>query len=152
MKRPPGSCHDKALQLLSQRPHFKQELARKLSLRGFDRESIENTLARLVEEKYLDDDSFALDWAAGALRRRGLGVSGVRRELKKRGLEDEVIAGVLEDSFPEGDSELAMEVGRRWRARGGRRREALARHLERKGFSESSIWKVLEDFEDAGSE
>ncbi|MEE8368396.1 MAG: RecX family transcriptional regulator [Thermoanaerobaculia bacterium] len=152
MDRPTGSCREKALQLLARRPHFKLELARKLSSRGFGLEAVESSIERLENEKYLDDYAFAMEWAAGSLRRRGLGVNGLRRELQGRGLEDEVAGAVVERSFPNGDGELAETVGRLWSSRGGKGREALARHLERKGFSQASIWKVLEKFEYAEPE
>ena len=142
-----GSCYDKALQLLAQRPHFKSELVRKLSSRGFDSELIATSLDRLEKEKYLDDLAFATEWAAGSLRRRGFGVNGLRRELQKRGLEEEVTSAVIDQAFPDGDTALAKKVGHEWMGRGGRSREALARHLERKGFSRASIWKVVENFE-----
>ena len=152
MDRSTGSCYEKALQLIAQRPHFKHELARKLSSRGFEYEAIESSLERLTGESYLDDYAFAVEWAAGSLRRRGLGVNGLRRELQRRGLEDEVIAAVIKESFPDGDRDLAETVGRLWLSKGGQSREALARHLERKGFSQASVWKVIEDFEYAESE
>ena len=147
MDRPTGSCHEKAIQLLAQRPHFKRELARKLSSRGFESEAIESSLQRLESEKYLDDYAFAVEWAAGSLRRRGLGVNGLRHELQRRGLEDEATMAVIDQAFPDGDGELAESVGRSWVGKGGQSREGLARHLERKGFSQASIWKVIEGFE-----
>lgn len=146
MSEPTTDCYRKAADLLARRPHFRRELEAKLSRRSYDREVIESVLERLSSQGYLDDVDCARRLAAGALRRRGYGPRRARAELERRGASPEAVEEALAESFGEGDLELARRVAAAWRAR-SRDREgaALARHLDRKGFTAETIRTVLEE-------
>jgi len=138
-----AACFQKAVELLSFRPHFRRELERKLGRRGFEAEAVDEALDRLQDRGYLDDLGCARGWAAGSLQRKGFGPQRMRAELKRRGAPGEVVEVVIAERFPDGDLEPALEAAKRWRARGGDGRAALARHLSRKGFSEHAIVEAL---------
>ncbi|MEE8278441.1 MAG: regulatory protein RecX [Thermoanaerobaculia bacterium] len=148
----PAACYPKALQLLARRPHFRQQLARKLVSRGFPQEEVEATLGRLEAQGYLDDRRCALELASGPLRRKGFGPRRVRAELERRGAEEDVIQEAVSSSFPEGELSRARDLAARWLGARSRELPALARHLDRKGYSKQVIVRVLEDLEDESSE
>jgi len=143
----------KALDLLARRAHFSEELRRKLETRGFDHEEVDLVIARLTEERYLDDSAAAKGLVSGPLRRKGYGPMRVRMELVKRGLDEDLATEIVRTSFAEGETQLARRMAERWlRRRGGGRearseREALARHLARKGFSSGVILSLLDELD-----
>lgn len=147
-----GRCYDKAVELLSRRSHFSAELARKLTQRGFPSEEIESTLARLKEQGYINDETTAGEFVSA--RRARSGGSGSRKleaELARRGVEGEAIASALAVISPEEELEAAREAAALWRRKGGTDRAALARHLDRKGYSRRAIYAVLDRSDDESS-
>jgi regulatory protein len=139
----PPTAYDKALQLLAARAHFRRELERKLAQRGFPPEEIEAALARLAEGKYLDDRATARVFVESRQERGGEGRARLRAELLKRGAPEESVEAALAELTPEDDLPAAREAAGSWRRKGGIDPRALARHLERKGFSGRAIVSVL---------
>jgi len=132
-------CYDRACRLLALRPHFASELAGKLARRGYPRPEIEQALARLTREGWLDDAAAARGLVASLLARGALGRARLRAELERRGAAPQAAAAALAD-LPEDDLPGAREAAARWR---GKNAAALARHLSRKGFSRRAIFAVL---------
>jgi regulatory protein len=56
------SAYDAGLRLLSYRPRSEKEMRRRLGRRGIDLRLIAETVARLKERGYLDDEAFARFW------------------------------------------------------------------------------------------
>ena len=138
-------CFDKACELLSRRSHFRAELERKLGDRGFDAGAVREALARLAELGYLDDAACARSLAAGPLSRRGYGPLRMRAELERRGAPAEAAAAAVERVYADGEEEAARQVAERWLQRRPARRAALARHLDRKGFSSGVVLRLARE-------
>jgi regulatory protein len=136
--------YDKAVQLLAARPHFRRELEAKLRQRGFSGEEIDEVLDRLTEQGYLDDFAAARSFVEARLA-RGEGRTRLRAELAKRGAPEEAIEAALSELTPVDDLPAAREAAGEWKRRGGRDPRALARHLDRKGFSRRAIVAILND-------
>lgn len=142
------TCYEKAVQLLGVRPHFRAELERKLAARGFPPAEIAAALDRLQSQGYLDDRRSAADFVTARLGRGGLGRRRLAAELARRGVGSEVAAETLAALLPDDDLPAAREAARRWStgsARKGAAAAALARHLERKGFSRRAIVILLQE-------
>jgi regulatory protein len=140
------TCYNHALTLLASRPHFRAELAGKLSRRGYPSEEIEPALDRLTERGLLNDEQAAAGFVAGRAG-RGEGKLKVAAELRRRGASDAAVETTLA-ALPDDDTQPALEAARRWSSRGGGGGSgsdpaALARHLARKGFSRRAIFSVL---------
>jgi regulatory protein len=140
-----SACYRKAIELLGRRDHFVEELRQKLLSRGFEADEVGATLSRLEQEALLDDRRAAEGVCRGSFRRKGFGPRRIRAELQRRGVDGEIVEEMLAEAFAEGEGRLVKEVAQRWLT--GRRpdRAALARHLERKGFSPGAILSALED-------
>ena len=69
----------------------------------------------------------------------------VAQELTRRGAPEEATAAALADLTSEADLEGARDAARKWRRRSGGDSAALARHLSRRGFAGSAIFKVLKE-------
>lgn len=158
MARP--SPHEQALRLLAGRAHFRAELRRKLLARGYEPAEVEEALARCAEQGYLDDAATARTFTAERQERRGLGRVRIAAELRRRGAGSEAVMAALADSSDEDELARARDAAARWRRRGApaaaasgdddadaearrARHAALARHLDRKGFSRRAIVAVL---------
>jgi len=136
-------CYRKAIDLLARRPHFRAELERKLLQRDFAAAVVEQTLRRLVELGYLDDEQTARDFVRQRLRRSPEGPRKLRAKLVRLGVADAVVEDTLRELFTEGDSDLARQAADRWRRTHEADPAALARHLDRKGFSKGAIMEIV---------
>lgn len=127
-------CYQSALRILRYRFNSEAELRRKLTSRRFDAEAIEATIARLREEKWIDDERFA-----GALVRtraaRKVGPGRIRRELTSAGVDRETAARALTENH---DEEATLENVRILASK--RRRIMARRHGD--GYAESREGKV----------
>jgi regulatory protein len=139
----PATAYQKALQLLATRAHFRRELEGKLLQRGYPTDDVEAALARLTEEKYLDDRATARVFVESRQERTSEGRTRLRSELLRRGAPEDAVAAALAELTPEDDLPAAREAAEAWRSRGGADPRSLARHLERKGFSRRAIVSVL---------
>jgi regulatory protein len=139
----PLTPYQKSLQLLATRAHFRRELEAKLRQRGYPAEEIEAALARLTGQGYLDDRATARVFVEGRLERGSEGRARLRAELLKRGAPEDAVEAALAELTPDDDLPAAREAAERWRRKGGLDPRALARHLERKGFSGRAIVSVL---------
>ncbi len=90
----PALIRAKALELLARREHTRLELRQKLFQRGFAADRIEPVLDQLVEERLLDEARFA-ELYAGARADKGYGPLRVARELRERGVAEDVVAATL---------------------------------------------------------
>ena len=140
-----SSCFEKACDLLSRRSHFRAELERKLGERGHDEAVIDAALEKLGELGYLDDAACARALAAGPLSRRGYGPLRMRAELERRGAPAEEAAAAVAATFVDGEEEAARRVAERWLSRRPTSRAALARHLDRKGFSTGTVLRLARE-------
>lgn len=87
-------CIKKASQLLSSRMHSSKELFRKLLIKGFSKSDIDNTLSKLAEFGFINDNKFATSYSE-ELVRKGFGARKIKEQLFKRGLPKEIIDGIL---------------------------------------------------------
>ncbi|MBP9146186.1 MAG: RecX family transcriptional regulator [Thermoanaerobaculia bacterium] len=143
---------DKAARLLALRPHFRRELEVKLERSGYGRAEVAEALEKLVRLKLLDDLALARAFVETVARRKGWGRMRVAQELARRGAPEEAAQAALALRSPEDDLEGAREAARRFRSKSSGaasgdagRAEALARHLSRRGFASSAIFKVLKE-------
>ncbi len=142
----PKSCYDKALELLARRSHSRFELQRKLAARKYSSLEVETALARVTELGYLDDTQFAREFIRQKLGRGPVGSRRLQAELSRRGVSAEDMAPALEELLPQDDRQGAREAAERWcRQRPRGERTALARFLERQGFSRRAIFAALKD-------
>ncbi len=133
----------KALELLARRAHFRSQLAAKLAARGFPPAAVQEALDGLCERGYLDDRAAARQWAEGAARHHRYGPRRLRAELLARGVEAEVADEAVAAALGAGEREQARAAAARFR---GSDPAALARHLDRKGFSKPIILEIVRGF------
>jgi regulatory protein len=92
-----------AAAFLAVRPRSVAETRRRLRHLGYPHELVDQVVARLVDMRYLDDETFARAWVESRDRARPRGESALRRELALKGVDREVAARVLAERTPAAD-------------------------------------------------
>lgn len=143
---------ERALNLLSYKPRSVAELrGRLLEKEGAEEEAVDRVIARLEELGYLNDEQFALSFAASRLSAKPLGPTRLRRDLQQKKLARETVEETLNEIFSTNSEEelidRALEKRIRLRGRPGTRQESkkLFDHLLRLGFNyDLALRKVRE--------
>lgn len=99
----PGLVLEAAARSLEARPRSAAEVRRRLSDAGYRTELVEQAISRLVELGYLDDEAFGRAWVESRDRAHPRGETALRRELRQKGLEANVVDRLLEER--RGDAE-----------------------------------------------
>lgn len=105
---------DAAYRFLSYRTRSEAEVRTRLARRKFAAEFIDRVIARLKEQRFLDDAEFARQWAEHRSARNPKSRSMVRWELRRKG----VAAGIIDEAVaPLDDEAAAYTAGQRRAAR-----------------------------------
>ncbi len=152
------SAYQKALHFISFRPRSAEEVRRNLTRRGLAETLVEVTLERLKANGLVDDRSFAQTWIENRSTFRPRSKSALKMELRRKGLNDELIASALEGQVDE--DALAAEAARKYARRlAGLEwpefRKKLGSFLARRGFSYeiltplvSKVWQEIQMADD----
>ena len=147
MSRAPVSAWWKAQELLARRAHGSQELLNKLKIRSYPAAEIEETIRRLFEAGFLNDETFALSLVKELFFRRGYGFHVVQMRLRQKGLDAELCERVTRQFFAELDEEeslvVMLKLIERRRAQ-EKDRNRLFAWLKRRGFRSDEISQALQ--------
>ena len=102
------AAKQKAYRLLSMRPHSEKELEKKLREKGFPAVVIKEALEKLYDLKYLDDASFAVQWARNLAINKLWGDKKIFVNLREKGVEAELISAAVEEARREISEEEAI--------------------------------------------
>ena len=100
-----------ALRALTRRAHSSFELRIYLERRALEPESVRRVLARLKQEKLIDDSRYALDFARSHASARRQGGRRIAMELRKRGVPDKHIDAAIAQVFAETLSGVSVRSG-----------------------------------------
>lgn len=96
-----------AVRALMRRAHSIHEMRVHLERRAVEKDTVDRVIARLREQKYLDDGRYALEFARQHANSRRQGRFRITRELRTRGVQDRHIDAALDSVFAEtGEAEL----------------------------------------------
>lgn len=151
-EEPPLSPEEQAralcLRLLTGTPRTRGQLADAMRRREIPEDVAERILERFEDVGLIDDAAFADAWVESRHRGRGLARRALARELRRRGVDTEVIGRAVEqlDAAQEEETARAL-VDRKLRVTRGldrdRRIRRLAGMLARKGYSEELTLRVV---------
>jgi len=141
-------AREACLRLLGYRPRSRRELAERLERKGFAQPAIAAAVAELESSGLVNDDEFARAWVQERLANRPRGSLVVRRELRRKGVEERIIQRALEEHMgEERELEAALRVAARYAPRPGDDEAAclkrLAGALKRRGFTFDVIEAAL---------
>lgn len=130
-------CYNAALRLLAYRPRSEGELNQRLRRSRYDDEVIQRALAKLRQQKLIDDAAFCQFWKESRESLSPRGARMIERELRQKGIAQEVAHGVASEVD---DTEASYKVAQR-KARFltsleyGEFEKRLGGYLRRRGFS-----------------
>jgi len=101
-------CLNAAYYYLSYRPRSEGEIRQWLRKRGFSREVAEKVIAKLREQNLSDDVAFAQFWKDNRLSFRPKSKRLIKRELRDKKIDAEIIEQVTKDID---DEEIAYKLG-----------------------------------------
>ena len=145
----PKAAQTAAIALLARRDFSLAELRRRLKERGYLPSAIEPALADLESGRVIDDKRYG-DNVLAARARRGQGPARIRNELRRAGLDPEVVQTTMDRAKEDGPDFLAMARATRARKFGmeipqdRKERARQARFLQYRGFSTDHIRAALD--------
>ena len=146
----PEPAFDCALKFLSYRARSEKEVGKKLVQLGFSEKTVAATIDKLRALHYLNDETFAREWARGRAEGRGYGPLRIERELRQKGIERSVIHEVVREAFGQGEGKdkARMLLEKRFRGKDLGDRKVLNRaiaFLQRRGYRSSVIAELLHE-------
>jgi regulatory protein len=140
------AVYQKALHFLSYRPRSTAEVRQNLKKHNVPEALIETTLERLQRSGLVNDEAFARAWVENRSEFRPRSKSALKMELRRKGLDDEIIQSVLVEGVDE--EILALQAARKYVRRlavleRSGFRVKLSGFLARRGFSYSTIAPVV---------
>ncbi len=145
-----------ALSYLSYKDRTKREVIRRLKEKGFTKEVTKKTLVFLINYGYINDVEFSKKFVKQRVCSKGYGRYKVIRELREKGVSEEIIELVTED-IEDDERETAFKFGTK-KARNldleqYKDTQKLYAYLQRRGYSYDIIKGVIaklksEQFED----
>lgn len=137
--------------LLRYRPRSVKEFYQRLIKKGFADETANKVIEEFKRRGLLDDKKFAEVWVSERISLKPAGKSLIKRELKIKGINSELIDRALEGAKPFYDEQkIAKELAeKRFRILGKLEKQKKKRrvyaYLARRGFSSDAIWKAINE-------
>ena len=89
------SINEVAVGLLSRREHSVLEIKRKLKLKGFEENEIEQVVQRLLDNNLLSEERFTESYI-NMRKRKGYGPVRIAQELRQRGVDEDFFESFLD--------------------------------------------------------
>jgi len=137
---------DRALDYLSYRPRSTQEVRQNLVKKEVPESVIEIAIERLLRLGYLDDEAFARFWIENRDNFKPMSPRALRYELRQKGIEDKILAPLLDEIVDVHETAYRAIEKRKWRFQGKTRAEfkkKLSGRLQRRGFHFGVINDVI---------
>ncbi len=136
-----------ALSYLSYKDRTKREVIRKLKEKGFNKDVTKKTLMFLIQYGYINDLEFSKKFVKQRVCSKGYGRFKVVRELREKGISDEIIE-VVTENIQEDEIETAFKYGLK-KAKNldlseYKDKQKLYAYLQRRGYSYEIIKTVIE--------
>jgi regulatory protein len=150
-----------ALRFLEARPRSTSEVRRRLLVHGYRADLVEGCLTRLLDLGVLDDAAFARTWVESRDRARPRGERALRAELRRKGIDRQVVDEVLEtreSERPASDATAARRVLERHASALARVADPRARRqrayalLARSGFDSDIALDAIAQLTDSAPE
>jgi regulatory protein len=129
------------------------EVKEKLYSFGLRKPDVEEGLSRLIEDNYLNEERFAIQFAGGRFRMKQWGRIKIRYELKQKQVGDycikKALAAIGEEDYDRTLSRLAEEKWSQLKKEGSFiRRQKLQAWLVQKGYEMDKIRQTLDQIAD----
>jgi len=149
MKEPDEAAKGYAITLFSRRAYTEAGLYEKIKAR-YGEKAAASAVARMAELNLLDDEDYARRYLSDLIGRKGMSKRRAALELKRKGIDGEIIEMVTGEAPDDAEAMIARVVKRRYMGylddEKGRRKTVHA--LLRLGYDHGDIFAVLRNLED----
>ncbi len=147
-KLTPNQAMLKAQGTCAYQERCQQEMRDKLYDWGLHSIEVENIIAQLISDNFLNEERFAIAFAGGKFRIKKWGRVKIKLELKKRKISDYCIRKALQQiddrDYLRTIRELIAKKGKE--IKGGKeniRNYKIARFVASRGFEQDVVWEVM---------
>ena len=149
------TVYEQALVFLEFKARSVAELRRKLLQKGGSAEEVDEVIQRLLDQKVLDDDAYARQFARGKLASAGASRHRIAQELSRKGIRRDAANEAIEElTEEEGIDPMAAAVRvarKKWKALQSlddvTRKRRLYAFLARRGFNPDEIRQLMRTVE-----
>lgn len=144
-----SKAYELALNYLSYQQRTEKELSDYLVKKEIPETTIAPVMARLIEDNLLDDSHYAHSYVRTMKRTSDKGPTVIRRQLKQRGVKDELIDSALAEDYQPDEqlerlSELVTKLKRQYQKLTPKiQRQKVQQRLVEKGFSFDLVGQTL---------
>ncbi|GAX05203.1 regulatory protein RecX [Secundilactobacillus pentosiphilus] len=144
-----SKAYELALNYLSYQQRTEKELSDYLVKKEVPETTVAPVMARLIDDKLLDDEHYAHSYVRTMKRTSDKGPSVIRRQLKQRGVKDELIDNALAEDYQPNEqlerlSELVKKLKRQYQKLTPKiQRQKVQQRLVEKGFSFDLVGQAL---------
>lgn len=139
-------AYDRALNRISYRPRSEWEIRDYLKRKDTPPEVIDNIVARLRKNKYLDDHDFARRWVANRRLLKSTSKRRLSQELRQKRVSDDIIQEVLADDETDEQEVLRELIERKRKQPKYQDNLKLMQYLSRQGFNYDDIKTALSKY------
>lgn len=128
------------------------EVSEKLTEWGLDQNHIDDVVAELIAQKYLNEARFVASFVRGKFRHNHWGRVKIRHELKNKGIANDLIMkGFFEIDEDEYETTLREIIDKKARTLKADqpliRKQKLVRYAQSKGFEADLIWGIVVNYQ-----
>lgn len=144
----PQQAKAKAQHYCAYQERSQQEVRDKLYAWGLHREDVENMIAELIEDGFLNEDRFAKAYALGKFRMKGWGKQKITQGLRAKNVSDRLIKEALlliedENYLKEGIKIAYKKIKTLKNEDSNSKRQKIYKFLLSKGYENDIIIKIL---------
>jgi len=149
----PEQALQKARHYCAYQERCHSEVKEKLYSFGLHKKDVEAALSTLIEENYLNEERFALQFAGGRFRLKQWGRVKIRYELKQKEVGDycikKALAAIAEDDYTQTLEKLAAAKWETLKEEENvfTRRRKLQEYLQQKGYEADRVAGLAREFE-----
>lgn len=145
----PDRATNAALNLLAHRGRSERELRQRLRQKGFTQAAIDETIRRVVDWGYLNDERFAASWVEQRSSSKPRSRRALAHELREKGVDRELITHAIDEADIDEAADAKRLAADKWRKERAqpldKRRQRTAGYLARRGYS----WQIAKQAIDA---
>ena len=138
-----------AVLILGRRSHTKKELYDKLIKKGYSEECVEQAVSYMEEQGYINDRDYAEKFLHDAVELKKHGISRVRMDLRRKGIDDEIIEEVISEcEFENSDTiqKILESRAKNYDLTDKKQRDRLIGYMLRRGFSYGEVYSALRQY------
>lgn len=139
------------IRFCSYQERCKSDIIKKMQRLLLPEDEFSKWIAKLEEENFLNEVRFTKGFVQGRFKYKGWGISKIKRELKLRGIDSDLIDQVIDEEIETEDyvSKALSLAAKKWKTVKGKsdfeRKVKIQKFLITKGFEFSVIKEVMQD-------